>query len=104
MSRGPQASAYAVLLPIAPMALAVAPLAADVGHRGVWPQVAALLLFPVYYLALHRLVGFAPVEEALNSGHPLDERQSRTYLRWNLPLHWLLGALYLAVALLVLLG
>ncbi len=37
---------YAVFVPLTPMVLAVASLIADLGHRAIWPQAVALLLFP----------------------------------------------------------
>lgn len=84
---------YALFLPVGPAVLALVAWLAP-GSVNSWVLIGAVLLFPAYYLLLHRPSGFARVEEKLNSGHALDAREVATYLRWNLPLHIVLGLLY----------
>ena len=82
-----------------PLLVAVLSLIANHGRHALLPQVLAVVFFPLYLGLAHIPTGFAKLEEQVNSGHPIDdERQIATYLRWNLPLHILLGSLYAVVA------
>lgn len=87
---------YGSVIPGAQMLVAGLSLVANVGYRQLWPQLTALALFPLYYALIHRPTGFAAAEEAINSGTGAAPSAIRTYLRWNLPLHYLLAALYAA--------
>ncbi|MFC2433391.1 MAG: hypothetical protein ACFNPY_00845 [Peptidiphaga sp.] len=90
---------YFAFLPVGPLLVAVLSLIANHGRHALLPQVLAVVFFLLYLGLAHIPTGFAKLEEQVNSGHPIDdERQIATYLRWNLPLHILLGSLYAAVA------
>lgn len=67
------------------------------GDRGWMPLLFAVLV-PVIMLVFHLLTGFGKVENLVNSAEKLDEKTIKTYLMWNLPLHFLYTLLYLVSA------
>lgn len=87
---------YGLITPAGQILLALGSLLSNWHDRPLAPQALAVLVFPLYYLLLHWPSGFARVEEKLNSGGRLEEPEVTTYLRWNLPLHVVLGLLYMA--------
>lgn len=71
-------------------------------NHSILAQVMAILDFPILIL-FHKFTGFFPLEEKLVSGHVLTKKEAAHYLRYNLSLHIIYGAVYLLTTFLLLL-
>ena len=83
---------YSVIM-LAQTFLALLSFLLNMRNHALLPQLVAIVIFPILII-IHKLTGYLPLEEKLNSGHALDDKERRIYLRYNLWLHFIYFLLY----------